>query len=100
MSNAHSDSLHEAVQRALAAGDFDTVSQLSDPLGKAIVAELAAAAPADRVILFEQHIARLGEHLSLTRVLRAHLASQLHENTAACLYQPTATDKNSWRFDA
>jgi hypothetical protein len=100
MPNAHPDSLHDAVQRSLAAGDFETVSQLSDPLGQAIVAELAAAAPADRVALFEQRIGRLREHLSLARVLRAHLASEVQNNTAACLYHSTSDRDYSWRFDA
>jgi len=94
------DSLHEAIQVALAAGDFETAEQMSGPLGQGIIAELTAAAPAGRVALFELRIGQLREHLSLARVLRAHLASQLQDNTAACLYQAASGRDHSWRFDA
>jgi hypothetical protein len=94
------DCLHQALTSALEAGDFETVQRLSVALGTAIRLELAVAAPAERVALFTQQLARLQEHLNLARVLRAHLASQVQSNTAACLYQTASGRPHSWRFDA
>jgi len=94
------NSLHEALRQALKAGDFDAARQLGDEIGPAIARELAAAPSAALPALFAQRIALLQENLSLARVLRAHLASQLQINTAVCLYQPASSDASSWVFDA
>jgi hypothetical protein len=99
-SRMQSASLHEALRQALKAGDFDAARQLSDALGFAIVRELEAALPTAVPSLFGQRIALLEENLSLARVLRAHLASQLQINTAVVLYQPAASCASSWGFDA
>jgi hypothetical protein len=93
-------SLHHALKQALTAGDFETVRQLSAPLGQSIIREAAAAAPPDRAALVQQGLSRLQEHLSMARVLRAHLAAQLQTNTAVCLYQPFADRDHSWHFEA
>jgi hypothetical protein len=93
-------SLHEAVHKALAAGDFETARRLSRELGQAIKREASAAAPADRAALVQQGLSRLQEHLSLARVLRAHIATHLKANAAACLYQPASPSAHSWKLDA
>jgi hypothetical protein len=100
MSNHDPNFLHEAVQRALAVGDFETARQLSPALGQAIVAEACAAAPAARAACVRQALSRLEEHLSLARVLRAHLASELQANAAACRYHSASGDGHSWHFEA
>jgi hypothetical protein len=93
-------SLHEALRQALKAGDFDAARQFGDALASSIAHELAAASSVALPVLFAQRIALLQENLSLARVLRAHLASQLQINTAVCLYQPASSDASSWGFDA
>jgi hypothetical protein len=100
MPHPNTDELNEAVSRALQAGDFETARRLSVDLGSAIRLELAAARPAQRVLLFKQRIGSFQEHLSLARVLRAHVSSQLQTNAAACLYQPEQGGNHCWRFDA
>ncbi len=101
MSDKTVEFLHEAIQVALRAGDFDKVRQLSTELGQAIVHEAQVVPPTGRRPFVESSLSRLREHLSLARVLRAHLASQLHSNTAASLYQPAATNTpNSWHLEA
>ena len=100
MPNLNPDTLDEAVSKALHVGDFEAARRLSVELGTAIRLELVAASSADRVLLFEQRIRRFQEHLSLARVLRAHVATQLQANAAACLYQPESGSNHCWRFDA
>jgi hypothetical protein len=100
MPRPHTDALNEAVSRALQTGDFGEAQRLSADLAAAIRLELAAASAADRIVLFKQRIGRFQEHLSLARVLRAHVVTQLQSNTAACLYQPDSGLAHCWRFDA
>jgi hypothetical protein len=95
-----SESLHEAIRRALNAGDFDTVRQLSGALGQAIIREARAAAPGGRQAVINKGLSRLREHLSLARVLRAHVANQLQANTTLSLYQQAGGHRHSWHFDA
>jgi hypothetical protein len=98
--NQTSDALQEAVSRALQAGDFDTARLLSVELGAAIRHELSMAPPAGQLGLYKERMGRLQEHISLARVLRAHLAAQLQTSTAVCLYQESADRGHCWRFDA
>jgi hypothetical protein len=100
MSNTDPDCLHEALQRALTAGDFETARQLSDALGQAIIRQASAATPPNRARIVQQGLGRLQEHLSLARVLRAHLAAQLQVNTAVHVYQPVSACAHSWHFEA
>ena len=101
MSNLNTDALNDAVSHALQAGDFEEAQRLSVELGTAIRLELAAAGPSERVALFKQRISRFQEHLSLARVLRAHVASQVQGNAAACLYHTESGGggDHCWRFD-
>lgn len=98
--NMSSESLHTAVQKALNAGNFDAVRQLSDALGHAIICEAQAAASDERQGIVEKGLNRLGEHISLARVLRSHVASRLQANTTISLYQQASGHRHSWRFDA
>jgi hypothetical protein len=100
MSDPSSESLHQAIQRALNAGDFERVSELSGALGEAIVREARAIVPSERAALVQKGLTRLRDHLSLTRVLRAHVATKLQDNTTISLYQQCAGRGHSWRFDA
>ncbi len=100
MSDSHSESLHNDIQKALIAGDFDRVRQLSTSLGQAIIREARAAAPAERKTVVQQGLSRLSEHLSLARVLRAHVASHLQHNTAVARYVQSSSRGHSWHFDA
>jgi hypothetical protein len=98
---SNQESLHQALQSALAAGDFDAAQQLSVELGEAIIGTAAAAEAATRAAILKEGLGRLQEHLSLARVMRAHLASQLQNNTAAFLYQyDSSGGEHSWRFSA
>ena len=100
MPDTPSESLHESIQRELRAGDFEKVRELSSALGQAIMREASQLALNERSAFIEKGLSRLGEHISFARVLRAHVASQLQENTTVCLYQPSGGDAHSWRFDA
>ena len=100
MSKPNTDVLNAAVSQALQAGDFEAAQRLSIDLGVAIRLELAAASPAEKPALFKQQIGHFQEHLNLARVLRAHVATQLQANAAACLYQPESGTNHCWRFDA
>ncbi len=93
-------SLHQEVHNALAAGDFETARRLSHELGQAIIRHASALAPADRAAYVRQALNRLQEHLNLARVLRAHLATQVQANAAACLYNQASGRGNSWHYDA
>ncbi len=96
---AESDRLHEDLQRALIARDFETARKLSRALGQAIICQASAAALCDRAILIQQGLSRLGEHLNLARVQRSHLAAQLQTTTAVCFYTENSGRGHSWRFD-
>ena len=100
MPNQTPDSLHEAVHKALLAGDFDSARQLGTQLGQAIIRQASALAPADRAVYVRQGLSRLQEHLNFARVLRAHLATQVQANSAACLYHQALDGSHSWLFDA
>jgi hypothetical protein len=100
MSNATPDYLHEALRRALTAGDFESARQLSAARGQAIIRQASAAAPREKANIVQQGLGRLQEHLSLARVLRAHLAAQLQINTAVHRYQPISSRAHSWHFEA
>ena len=93
-------SLHQEVHNALAAGDFETARRLSPELGQAIIRHASALAPTDRAPYVRQALNRLQEHLNLARVLRAHLATQVQANSAACLYHQALGGSHSWLFDA
>jgi len=96
---ATEESLHQALNRALAAGDFDAAQPLSIELGQAIIRRASAAPPASRGTIIKDGLDRLQEHLSLARIMRAHLAAQLQANTAAFLYQCDSSARDhSWRF--
>jgi hypothetical protein len=95
------NSLHEALRRALTAGDFDKARVLGEQLGQAIIRRASAAEPSARNAIAREGSARIKEHLSLARVMRAHLSSQLQNNTAAFLYQAdSSAHDHSWRFSA
>jgi len=100
MANPTPDSLNEAVHQALLAGDFDAARNLSRALGQAIIRQASALAPADSAVYVRQGLNRLQEHLNLARVLRAHLATQVQANSAACLYTLALGGNHSWLFDA
>jgi hypothetical protein len=100
MANPTPDSLHEAVHKALLAGDFETARQQSTELGRAIIRQASTLAASDRAVYVRQGLNRLQEHLSFARVLRAHLASQVQANSAVCLYHQASGGSHSWRFDA
>ena len=99
MSEKSCESLHTAIRKALEGGDFDAVRQMSTALGQAIICEAQVAAPSKRKQLVEDQLNRLREHLSLARVLRAHVASHLQANSAVSLYQQSPGRGHSWRFD-
>jgi hypothetical protein len=99
MSESSSEFFHESISRALKAGDFDTVRQLSSKLGQAIIREANNAPEPERRALVDRSLNRLREHLSLARVLRAHISSQLQKNKAASLYQESPSGSHRWRFD-
>ena len=94
------ESLHSAIHRSLREGDFDGAGRLSVELGQAIIKNAPAPASADGARFLEENLGRLQEHLSLARILRAHLASQLQTNTAVFLYQNEADSKHCWRYEA
>jgi len=100
MANPTPDSLNEAVHQALLAGDFDAARNLSRALGQAIIRQASALAPTDSAVYVRQGLNRLQEHLNLARVLRAHLATQVQANSAACLYTQALGGNHSWLFDA
>lgn len=94
-----SESIHEAIQKSLSAGDFDTVRHLSTELGQAIIRKAEATAPAERKAVVQKELSRLREHLSLARVLRAHVANQLEANTTSSLYLQSSAKGHSWRYE-
>jgi len=100
MADTSSESLHEAIQRALNSGDFETTCELSSNLGKIIIREAQGVSASARRDFLEQGMNRIREHLNLARVLRAHVNTRLQENTALCLYQNDSRHGNSWHFDA
>jgi hypothetical protein len=100
MSDSSSESLHQAIQQSLNAGDFERVSELSSALGDAIIREAQAIGPSERSAVVRKGLNRLRDHLSLARVLRAHVATKLQDNTTISLYQQCAGRSHSWRFDA
>ena len=99
MQNPNLESLHAAVKQALTAGDFDAARQWSVKLGQAFTAQASAVPRGARGAYVQQGLRRLQEHLSLARVLRAHLATQVQANAAVCLYSEASNRGNSWRFE-
>jgi hypothetical protein len=100
MSQKLSEPLHEALRQSLHQGDFERAGRLGNELGQAIVQEAGSANSPERLVLLRENLTRLEEHLSLARVLRAHLKSRLQTNTALFHYQTDCEAAHCWRFDA
>ena len=89
------------VKAALMAGDFDAAKRLALTFGRRAQADLRAAQdPQVRGEIFIGAVARLNDALSLARVLRAHLASQLQDNSTRLLYQAEQPNRHRWQFVA
>jgi hypothetical protein len=93
------EELQARLQEALQAGDFAAAWRWSESLGSAIVEELRGTPMAKRAALQQQRVGLIQESLSLARVLRAHIASQLQINTAVFVYQEQPNARHCWRFD-
>lgn len=79
--------------RALETGDFETAERVAIEYGESVAASGNAAA-------VRQALDTLNDCLHLTRVLRAHLAAQVHANSPAVEYQPIASESRLWQFEA
>lgn len=89
------------VRAALMAGNFDAAKSLALILGSRAQADLRAAQdPRVRREILNGAIDRLNDALSLARVLRAHLASQLQDNSTRLLYQAEHPNRHRWQFVA
>ena len=83
------------------AGDFDSARSLALQIGSRAQHRLRAAQDAKlRTSICNSAVAQLNDALSLARVLRAHIASQLEDNSARLRYQTESPDRHRWQFIA
>lgn len=95
------DSAGEQLSRTLRSGDFEAAGALSAVYGSAVRAELdASASLAERLAVAQASLAFLNDQLHLARVLRAHLSSQIRDNTAVFLYAAPDAENHCWELDA
>jgi hypothetical protein len=100
VSNPPSDGLHQELKLALESGEFAKAQRLSFVLGQAILQQARTAPPTERAAIARRNLELFQEHLSLARVLKAHLAAQYHANLAASLYVPVSDREHCWHFEA
>jgi len=94
--SAYSDEL----TRALEAGDFEAAERLAAEYGRDVLEHLRANGDAaGREAVLRRALDTLNDCLHLTRVLRAHLATQVRENSLACQYQAAASEPRRWQFE-
>lgn len=85
---------------AIKTGDFAAAQPAIADYSRQVHAALdAASGPAAREAVFRQSIETLNQHLSLARVLRAHLAAQIQGNAGTCLYEQAQADRHCWQFE-
>jgi hypothetical protein len=87
----------EQLTSALKAGDFEAAERIAIEYGHSVAAEMQAGG--DTAVL-RQALDTFNDHLHLARVLRAHLAAQVHANSLAVEYQPAAPQGRHWQFEA
>jgi hypothetical protein len=87
----------EQLTRALEAGDFEMAERIAIEYGNSIAAEIRAGGD---IAVARQALDTFNDSLHLTRVLRAHLAAQVHANSRAVEYQPAASENRHWQFEA
>jgi hypothetical protein len=87
----------EQLMRALEAGDFELAERIAIEYGNSIAAEVRADGD---IAVVRQALDTFNDSLHLTRVLRAHLAAQVHANSPAVEYQPAASEGRHWQFEA
>ncbi len=87
----------EQLTRALESGDFEAAERIAIEYGNSVAAELRTGG--DTAVL-RQALDAFNDNLHLTRVLRAHLAAQVHANSPAVEYQPVASESRHWQFEA
>jgi hypothetical protein len=91
----------EQLSRTLRSGDFEAAGALSAVYGATVQAELATSASlAERLVVAQASLAFLNDQLHLARVLRAHLSSQIRDNTALFLYAAPDAENHCWELDA
>jgi hypothetical protein len=91
----------EQLSRTLRSGDFEAAGALSAVYGAAVEAELAAnTSLAERLAVAQASLAFLNDQLHLARVLRAHLSSQIRDNSALFLYAAPQAEDHCWELDA
>jgi hypothetical protein len=99
--NALSRDMGSALRHALEQGDFEAAERLAVEYGDSVLASVRANTdPASRQAVLGNALETLNECLHLTRVLRAHLATQVRDNSAVCQYQPPEGQRRAWQFDA
>jgi hypothetical protein len=91
----------EQLSRTLRSGDFEAAGPLSAVYGATVQAGLAASTSlAQRLALAQTSLAFLNDQLHLARVLRAHLSSQIRDNSALFLYAAPDPENHCWELDA
>ncbi len=89
------------LEAALMAGDFDAVKSRALAFGSQAQDALRTAQdPQARQEIFNTAVARLNDALSLARVLRAHLASRLQDNSTRLFYRAEQPERHRWQFIA
>jgi hypothetical protein len=90
----------EQIRLALACGDFDAAEQLAIDYGASVRSKAQAwENRAVRDSLLREALDTLNECLHLTRVLRAHLATQVRENAVVCQYQAPPAERCGWQHE-
>jgi hypothetical protein len=92
---------NQALAQALRSADFAATRSAADDYERSIHAELDVTIDPDRrAAIYQEALETLRNHLHLARVLRAHLAAQVHENAGSCLYAASEEDRHCWQFQA
>jgi hypothetical protein len=86
---------------ALKRKDFETAAGIARAIGKQALLDLETAPTAKaRAEIYQNSIAIVNDALYLARVLRAHIASELHANSVSFLYADTDLEQHHWRIQA
>jgi hypothetical protein len=89
------------LKAALANRDFDRAQSLILAWGTSVKAEMrAASGQTERQRIFEEAVSFAEGNIYFARVIRAHIAAELHANSASFLYCDTDLERHRWQIQA
>jgi hypothetical protein len=91
----------EDLKNALLNRDFDKAQSLINEWAALAKAQIrGASGQSERQRIFDEAVSFAQDHIFLTRVVRAHLATELKVNSASLLYHDADSVQHHWQINA